>query len=69
MVSSTIANFKTECVISLEMLQWERVSSRYDGGTSWFFSGCGRILEFRRGTQGASRGAPWNSDLHSNCEG
>ena len=44
-MSSTVANFKREYVISLETLQWERASSRYDGGTSWFLSSCSRILE------------------------
>ena len=32
-------------MISLEMLQWERASSRDDWGTSWFFSSWGGILE------------------------
>ena len=54
--------------VSLEMLQRERASSRDDGGTSWFFSSCGGILEVRRGTQGASRIAPGKSNLHSCCE-
>ena len=31
--------------MSLELLQWERVSSRDDGGTSCFFSSVGGILE------------------------
>ena len=44
-VSSTISNLKSERGISLEMLQWERASSRNDGGTSWFFSSCGGILD------------------------
>ena len=40
--------------ISLETLQRERGSSRDDGGTLWFFSSYGGILELKRGTQGAS---------------
>ena len=67
-VSSTISNFKREPGISLEKLQWERASSRDDGGTSWFFSSWGRILGLWRGTQGASRVAPGKSNLHWSCE-
>ena len=51
------------------MLQWEKASSLNDGGTSWFFSSCGGILELSRGTQGTSPGAPGKSNLHSSCEG
>ena len=40
-----------------------------DGGTSWFFSSCGGILELRPGTQGASRVAPGKSNLHLSFEG
>ena len=61
---STVSNFKREHGISLETLQWERASSGDDGGTSWFFSSCGGILELRPGTQGASRVAPGKSNLH-----
>ena len=68
-MSSTISNFKREREISLEMLQLERASSGDDGGTSWFYSSCGRILELRQGTQGASRVGPGKSNLHSSCEG
>ena len=52
-MSSTISNFKRERGISFEMLQRERASSRNDGGTSWFYSSCGGILELQWGTQGA----------------
>ena len=45
MVSNTILNVKRELGISLEMLQWEKASSRYDGGTSLFLSSWGSILE------------------------
>ena len=45
MVSNTILNVKRELGISLEMLQWEKASSRDDGGTSGFFSSCSGILE------------------------
>ena len=67
-MSSTISNFKRQRGISLEMLHWERASSRDDGGTSWFFSSCGRILEFRQGTQRTTRGAPGKSNLHLSYE-
>ena len=33
-VSSTVSNFKSKRGISLETLQWEKASSRDDGGTS-----------------------------------
>ena len=61
--------FQEGIVISLEMQQRERASSRDDGGTSWFFSSCGWILELRRGFKGASHVAPGKSNLHSSCEG
>ena len=67
-MSSTDSNFKRERGISLEMLQRDRASSRDDGGTLWFFSSCGKILELRWGTQGASRVAPGNSNLYLGCE-
>ena len=60
-LSSTVSNFKRKRGISLETLQWERASSREDGGTSWFFSRSSRILELPRGTQGASHVAPGKS--------
>ena len=68
-MSRTVLNFKSEHGISLETLQRERASARDDGGTSWFFSNCGGILELRPGTQGASRVAPGKSNLHSISEG
>ena len=64
-----MSSFKKERGISLEMLQWERASSRDDWGTSWFFWSCGGILEIRRATQGTSRVALGKSNLHSSCEG
>ena len=67
--SSTVSNFKRERGISLETLQQEGVSSHYDGGNSWFFWSCSRILELQRGIQGASRVVPGKSNLHSSCEG
>ena len=67
-MSNTVSNFKRENGISLKMLQWERASSRDDGGTSWFFSSCGRILEERWGIQGASPVAPGKSNVHSSSE-
>ena len=64
-----VSTFKRERGIALEMLHWKNASSRDDRGTSWFFSSCGRILKLLQGTQGASLGAPGNSNLHSSCEG
>ena len=60
--------FQEGMMISLEMLQWEMAISGDDGGTTWFFSRCSRILELRWRTQGASRGAPGKSNLRSTCE-
>ena len=68
-MSSTISNFKRERGISLEMLHWERASSRDDGGTSWFFSSCGGILELQQGTEGATHVTTPNSKFHKSCEG
>ena len=68
-MSGIISNFKKERGIYLETLQWERASSRDDGATSWFFSSCGGILEFRRGAQRTTRGALGKSSLHWSCEG
>ena len=44
-MSSTVSNFKRDHGISLDMLQRERASSDDDGGTLWFLSSCGEILE------------------------
>ena len=63
-MSSTVLNFKRKRVISLERLQRERASSHVDGGTLWFFSSCGRILELPQGTQGASSVATGKSRFH-----
>ena len=68
-MSITVSNFNRKRGICLEMLQRERASSRDDGGTSWFFWSCSRILELQRGIQGASRVVPGKSNLHSSCEG
>ena len=68
-VSSTVSNFKRERVISLETLQQEKATSSDDGGTSWFFSSFGGILELGRGTQGAFCVAPGKYSLHASCEG
>ena len=68
-VSSAISNVKTERGTSLEKLYQERASSCNDGGTSWFFSSCGGILDLRWGTQDASRVGPGKSNLHSSCKG
>ena len=61
--------FQEGMMISLEMLQWEMAISGDDGGTTWFFLSCGRILELRWRTQGASRVARGKSRLHLRCEG
>ena len=68
-MSSTVSNFNRERRIPLERLQRERASSHDDGGTSWFFSSCDRILDLRQGTQDASRVGPGKSNLHSSCNG
>ena len=57
-MSSTVSYFKRELGISLDTLHQERAPSHDDGGTSWFFSSCGGILELQRGTLHASRGGP-----------
>ena len=64
-----VSTFKRERGIALEMLQREGASCHDDGGTSWFFSSCSRILELRWGTQGASLLAPGKSNLHLSGEG
>ena len=82
MASSTVANFKREYLISLQMLQWERALSRNDREISCFFCfffffffftncspNCGVSLELQRGTQGASSVAPGKSSLHLSCKG
>ena len=53
-VPSTVSHFKTERGTSLETLSRARASSCDDGGTTWFFSSCGRILELQRGIQASS---------------
>ena len=53
-VPSTVSNFKMERGTSLDTLNRERASSCDDGGTTWFFSSCGRILELQPGIQDAS---------------
>ena len=40
-----------------------------DGGTTWFFSSCGGILELRPGIQDASCVGPGKSGLHASGEG
>ena len=66
-MSSSVSNFKREPGISLEMLQHKGASSH--AGTTWFSSSCFGILELLRGTQGASRVAARNYNLHSSCQG
>ena len=46
-------DFKTARGTSLETPSPERASSCDGGGTTWFFSSCGGILELRRGIDDA----------------
>ena len=61
-VSRTLSGLRTECAISLEMLQSERASARVEGRISWLFSSCGNVpLELQRGPQGPAHGASGRS--------
>ena len=60
---STISNFKTARGSSLETPSRERASSCDGGGTTWFFSSWGGILELRRAIQDASCVGPGKSNL------
>ena len=61
---STVSNFKTARGTSLETPSRERASSCDGGGTTWFFSSCGGILELRwGGIQDASCVGPGKSSL------
>ena len=68
-----LSRLKREVGISLEMLQWKRTSSRFEGRISWFFSSWGRKLEvpleLRQGPQGPACVASGKSSLHACCEG
>ena len=71
-MSRTLSRLKREGGISLEMSQWKRASSRFEGRISWFFLTCGsnlRVpLELRRGHQGPARVASGKPSLHANSE-
>ena len=60
-------------MISLEMPQWKRASSRVEGRISWFFLSCGRNLgvplKLQRELQGPTRIGSGKSNLHASCEG
>ena len=56
-------DFKTARGTSLETPSPERASSCDGGGTTWFFSSCGGILELRRGIQDVSCVVPEKSNL------
>ena len=62
-VPITVSTLKTERGTSLETLYRERASSYDVGGTTWFFSSCGGILNLQRGIQDASCVGPRKSDL------
>ena len=68
-----LSRLKREVGISLEMLQWKRASSRFEGRISWLFSSWGRKLEvpleLRQGPQGPACVASGKSSLHASCEG
>ena len=68
-VPSSVLTFKTERGTSLVKPSWERASSCDDGGTTWFFSSCGGILELRwefRLLLVLAQGSPI---FHSSCKG
>ena len=66
-VSSTILIFKRERGISLEMVHWERASSRDEGTIFWFSSrlggNLGIPLELLHGPQGSNHIASGKSGL------
>ena len=62
-VPNIISHFKTERGTTLETLERARASSCDDGGTTWFFSRCHRILALRQGIQASSCAGPGKSSL------
>ena len=68
-MSGTVSHFTTEHGTSLETPYRARASSCEDVETTWFFSSCGRILEFRRGFQASSWVALGSPISHSSSEG
>ena len=62
-VPNIILHFKTERGTSLETLERARASSCDDGGTTWFFSSWGGILELLLGIQASSCVGPGSSNL------
>ena len=55
--------FRAEQGTSLEIPSRARASSCQEVGTTWFFSSCGGILEFRRGSQPSSWVGPGKPNL------
>ena len=72
-MSRTLSRLKREGGISLEKLQWKRVSSRVEGRISCFFLSWGRKLRFplklRRGPQGPACVASEKSRPNASCDG
>src|SRR5574337_1312515 len=62
-LSKPVSNSNSESGTSPETLWRHRAASCDDGGTTWFFSRCSRILELRRGIQDASCVGPGKSNL------
>ena len=72
-MSRTLSRRKSEGVISLETPQWKRVSSRFKGRISWFFSSGGRNLgvplDLQWGPQESTCVTSGKSSLNASCEG
>ena len=67
--ANTVLNFKTKRWTSLETPSGERASSCDGVGTTWIFTSCGGILEFRWGIQDASCVGPGKSNLPFDVRG
>ena len=66
---STVSYFKSEHGTSLETLFRARASSCNVGGTTWFFSSCGGILELQWGIQASSCVGPGKPNLPFELQG
>ena len=62
-LSGTVSPFRAEQGTSLETPSRARASSCQAVGTTWFFSSCGGILEFRRGFLPSSWVGPGKTNL------
>ena len=62
-LSRTVSPFRAEQWTSFETPSQARASSCQEVGTTWFFSSCGGILEFRRGSQTSSWVGPGKPNL------